>query len=144
MFSRSSHPMDLIEGCIRPNRKWEIQYGGLQTGSIYILTCRHDRSEISTVISIFARFSYPMRMIEMLCNQAGSGKFKTVASQLKIHVGYLHLKIRNQRNSNGCFGVQLSNGSSENTVWPNRNCKIKYGDRRTPNGKNTYVSLKTW
>jgi len=39
---------------VRRNRKSEIQDGGLQSGNMYISTCRHDRNGIPTVIPMFS------------------------------------------------------------------------------------------
>jgi len=31
--------MNLLKNVVRLNRKWEMQYGGIQTGSTYINAC---------------------------------------------------------------------------------------------------------
>jgi len=68
------------------NRKWEIQYGGLQTESIHSSDCRRDRNEIPTDISMFLGSSYPMRSTGMLYYQTGNGKSNMAASKEEVHI----------------------------------------------------------
>jgi len=49
---------------VRLNRKWEIQYGGIKTGSTYISACRQDRNENPTDIHTFSRSSIPIGTIK--------------------------------------------------------------------------------
>ena len=69
---------------VRPNQKWEIQYGGLRTGCTNNSTCRQHGNEISTAIPLFSGHSYSMGLVVMLIDQTGSGKFENAASKLQI------------------------------------------------------------
>ena len=47
----------------QPNRKCEIQDGGLQTGSTHISACRHARYTISTAAPMFSGSGYTTRSL---------------------------------------------------------------------------------
>ena len=74
---------------VRPNRKWEIQDGGLQTGSTCISTCRHDRNTIleAIYISMFLMSSHPKGQLRILYDLTGSGKSKMTASKPEVDIG---------------------------------------------------------
>ena len=76
---------------VRPNRLWEIQYGGHQTGSTFISACGQDRNEISTAMSMLLGSSYPMELVVMLIAQTGSGEFSPLDPEnidLAVEIAY--------------------------------------------------------
>ena len=55
-----------IKNIARPNRKWEFQDGGLQTGSIHITICKHDRNTIPTAMPMFSESGNTKRLVRIL------------------------------------------------------------------------------
>ena len=75
-----------IKNIARPNRKWEIQDSGLQTGCTHISDCRHDRNTLSKAISMFLRSSYLTEQSRTFRVLTGSRKSKMAASKLGVSI----------------------------------------------------------
>ena len=73
---------------VRPNRKWQLQDGGLHTGSTYILACRHDRNTISKAEGFMyvLRSSYPLGQSRTLHDPTGSGNAKMAVSKPEVSI----------------------------------------------------------
>ena len=64
---------------VQPNRKWIIQDGGHLPSNACISAPRQDKYEILTASATTAMFwgpSNPLELVEILCDQTGSGQIK--------------------------------------------------------------------
>ena len=78
---------------VQPNQKWDIQYGGLQTGSTYFSAFIQESNKISMAKSMFPGSSYPINLVRVMFDQIGIGKAKMAASKLQINLSQLQDKI---------------------------------------------------
>ena len=99
---------------VQPNRKWIIQDGGHLTSNACISARRQDRYEILTASATTPTFwgsSNPLELVEILCDQTGSGKSKMAATILQMHVSPLPDKISTKFQLLAVFGIQHSIGT---------------------------------
>ena len=80
---------EINRNAVRPNRKWQIRDGGLQTGSTHISADRYNRNTLSKAVFMFLRSSYPIGQSITLHDLAGSGLSKIAASKTELWISRL-------------------------------------------------------
>jgi hypothetical protein len=89
MFSRSTHPMELLKMLYNKTGSEKSKMAASKTGNTYISACRLDSNAIPTATPTLSMSSNSIGLVQSLHDRTGSRNSKMAAAKLEIPISQL-------------------------------------------------------